>query len=172
MKCHLSTGSNCIISLLENDSARKKGFWVRYGNNEVPSCRFYASFVLLVACFGCELNVRGVVFISVSISGVDILAVFFSGFGSFSLVSSALCFVYAMSILALNIRGLGNADTGSLYRGMEFDLFPKAIASDHAPIILLLSGIKKKWKEDFKFESKWLLEEDFSSNVKDAWESI
>ncbi|KAK9002731.1 hypothetical protein V6N11_060313 [Hibiscus sabdariffa] len=108
MKCHLSTGSNCIISLLENDSARKKGFWVRYGNNEVPSCRFYASFVLLVACFGCELNVRGVVFISVSISGVDILAVFFSGFGSFSLVSPRfpcfLCSVFCVCHVYLGIE--------------------------------------------------------------------
>ncbi|KAK9027970.1 hypothetical protein V6N11_067786 [Hibiscus sabdariffa] len=47
-----------------------------------------------------------------------------------------------------------------------------AIAFDHAPIILLLSGLKKKWKKDFKFESKWLLEEECSSNVKEAWKSI
>ncbi|KAK8596829.1 hypothetical protein V6N12_065308 [Hibiscus sabdariffa] len=47
-----------------------------------------------------------------------------------------------------------------------------AIASDHAPIILLLSDLKKKWKKDSKFESKWLLEEECSSNIKEAWNSI
>ncbi|KAK9008110.1 hypothetical protein V6N11_075012 [Hibiscus sabdariffa] len=55
-------------------------------------------------------------------------------------------------------------------------LFPKAVglieaatASDHNPIILLLGGHRKRRKKDFKFESKWLIEEECSSNVNEAW---
>ncbi|KAK8548192.1 hypothetical protein V6N12_061110 [Hibiscus sabdariffa] len=51
-------------------------------------------------------------------------------------------------------------------------LFPKAIGlldvamgSDHAPILILPQGIKKKYKKEFKFESKWLLEEECTSTV-------
>ncbi|KAK8589898.1 hypothetical protein V6N12_024288 [Hibiscus sabdariffa] len=57
-------------------------------------------------------------------------------------------------------------------------LFPKAVAmldkamgSDHAPVIIHLQGLKKKYKE-FQFESKWLLEEDCTSTVKGSWEPI
>ncbi|KAK8485400.1 hypothetical protein V6N11_037097 [Hibiscus sabdariffa] len=35
-----------------------------------------------------------------------------------------------------------------------------AIGSDHAPIIVLPKGLKRKYRRDFKFESKWFLEED------------
>ncbi|KAK8536027.1 hypothetical protein V6N12_012689 [Hibiscus sabdariffa] len=45
--------------------------------------------------------------------------------------------------------------------------FPKAIgvldaalASDHASICLLLKGINKRYRKEFKFEAKWLLEDD------------
>ncbi|KAK8599817.1 hypothetical protein V6N12_049689 [Hibiscus sabdariffa] len=55
-------------------------------------------------------------------------------------------------------------------------LFPKAIAiidiaiaSDHAPIVLLTNGIMKKVKRDFKFESRWLLEEECSRMVEEEW---
>ncbi|KAK8571592.1 hypothetical protein V6N12_027672 [Hibiscus sabdariffa] len=55
-------------------------------------------------------------------------------------------------------------------------LFPKAIAiidiaiaSDHAPIVLLMNGIMKKVKRDFKFESRWLLEEEYSRMVEEEW---
>ncbi|KAK8515965.1 hypothetical protein V6N12_066803 [Hibiscus sabdariffa] len=40
-----------------------------------------------------------------------------------------------------------------------------AIGSDHAPIIILPQGLKKKYKRDFKFESKWLLEEECTTTV-------
>ncbi|KAK8494626.1 hypothetical protein V6N12_005755 [Hibiscus sabdariffa] len=57
-------------------------------------------------------------------------------------------------------------------------LFPKAIsiidvaiASDHSPIILLVNGVAKKSKKDFKFESRWLIEKDCSQVVKDEWEN-
>ncbi|KAL4312016.1 hypothetical protein GQ457_01G003630 [Hibiscus cannabinus] len=54
--------------------------------------------------------------------------------------------------------------------------FPKAIgmikaavASDHNPIIVFLEGLKKRRKKDFKFESRWLLEEDCHEHVRGAW---
>ncbi|KAK9038985.1 hypothetical protein V6N11_023825 [Hibiscus sabdariffa] len=55
--------------------------------------------------------------------------------------------------------------------------FPRAIAltdiviaSDHAPIVLLTNGAMKKAKKDFKFESKWLCEEECSQVIKEEWE--
>ncbi|KAK9037790.1 hypothetical protein V6N11_022690 [Hibiscus sabdariffa] len=62
---------------------------------------------------------------------------------------------------------------------MEWNfLFPKtisiidaAIASDHSPVIVLTNGIEKKSKREFKFESRWLKEEDCSQVVKTEWES-
>ncbi|KAK8521992.1 hypothetical protein V6N12_066562 [Hibiscus sabdariffa] len=55
-------------------------------------------------------------------------------------------------------------------------LFPKAIsvtdvaiASDHAPIILLINGVEKKVKKEFKFESRWLMEEECAQVVKEEW---
>ncbi|KAK9009078.1 hypothetical protein V6N11_080550 [Hibiscus sabdariffa] len=58
-------------------------------------------------------------------------------------------------------------------------LFPKAlacldvaIASDHAPIILLLQGLNKKGRRDFKFESKWLLEEECAREVTEGWKPV
>ncbi|KAK8506271.1 hypothetical protein V6N12_019963 [Hibiscus sabdariffa] len=54
--------------------------------------------------------------------------------------------------------------------------FPKAIGvldatitSDHAPIFLFLKGMTKKYKKDFKFEAKWILEDECSAKVKDSW---
>ncbi|KAK8498763.1 hypothetical protein V6N12_064052 [Hibiscus sabdariffa] len=54
--------------------------------------------------------------------------------------------------------------------------FPKAIgvleaavASDHDPIILILDGMRKKRKKMFKFESRWLLEEECYTSVSEAW---
>ncbi|KAK8489353.1 hypothetical protein V6N11_082683, partial [Hibiscus sabdariffa] len=44
-----------------------------------------------------------------------------------------------------------------------------AVASNHNPIIMLMEGLKKKRKRDFKFESRWLLEEDCHKNVNEAW---
>ncbi|KAK9044664.1 hypothetical protein V6N11_058559 [Hibiscus sabdariffa] len=84
---------------------------------------------------------------------------------------------------------IGNGFSSSFYmnpRGLAGGLalwwttdnlkFPKAIgtmeatvASDHNPIVLLLDGLKKREKFDFKFESRWLLHEDYSSNIKEAW---
>ncbi|KAL4282690.1 hypothetical protein GQ457_16G028210 [Hibiscus cannabinus] len=43
-----------------------------------------------------------------------------------------------------------------------------AVASDHNPIIVFLEGLKKRSK-DFKFESRWLLEEDCHKHVRGAW---
>ncbi|KAK8473899.1 hypothetical protein V6N11_014368 [Hibiscus sabdariffa] len=58
-------------------------------------------------------------------------------------------------------------------------LFPKAVAmldiamgSDHAPVIIHLQGLKKKYKKEFKFESKWLLEGDCKPTVQSSWEPI
>ncbi|KAK8494411.1 hypothetical protein V6N12_002358 [Hibiscus sabdariffa] len=58
-------------------------------------------------------------------------------------------------------------------------LFPKvvamldiAIASDYAMVIIQLQGLKNNYKKEFKFESKWLLEEDCTSTVQGSWEPI
>ncbi|KAK8514833.1 hypothetical protein V6N12_057729 [Hibiscus sabdariffa] len=55
-------------------------------------------------------------------------------------------------------------------------LFPKAIAiveipvaSDHAPIVLLTNGLKKRTRTEFKFESRWTLEEECSNIVREEW---
>ncbi|KAK9018282.1 hypothetical protein V6N11_001260 [Hibiscus sabdariffa] len=46
------------------------------------------------------------------------------------------------------------------------------IASDHAPIFLLLKGMGKRYKKDFKFEAKWILEDECTDKVKDGWYSM
>ncbi|KAK9032518.1 hypothetical protein V6N11_056778 [Hibiscus sabdariffa] len=63
-----------------------------------------------------------------------------------------------------------------LFTGEWSFMYPKAIGvmeaatkSDHNPILLLLNGPRKKRKKVFKFESKWLLEEDCYDNIKEAW---
>ncbi|KAK8508396.1 hypothetical protein V6N12_055232 [Hibiscus sabdariffa] len=64
-------------------------------------------------------------------------------------------------------------------RSLEWNfLFPRAIsiveaaiASDHAPILLLTNGLEKRAKKDFKFESKWLLEEECPRIVTEEWAS-
>ncbi|KAK9029098.1 hypothetical protein V6N11_026221 [Hibiscus sabdariffa] len=48
-------------------------------------------------------------------------------------------------------------------------IFSTAIGSDHNPLILLLYGRKKKRRQDFKFESKWLLEEECKKKVEGTW---
>ncbi|KAK9035468.1 hypothetical protein V6N11_077508 [Hibiscus sabdariffa] len=57
-------------------------------------------------------------------------------------------------------------------------LFPKAIsiidiaiASDHSPIVLLTNGLMKKVKRDFKFELRWLIEDECSRVVHDEQEN-
>ncbi|GMI66193.1 hypothetical protein HRI_000288600 [Hibiscus trionum] len=54
--------------------------------------------------------------------------------------------------------------------------FPKAMgvmeittASDHTPIVLLTKGLSRKYKRDFRFETKWLLEKDCSQTVDRGW---
>ncbi|KAK9033640.1 hypothetical protein V6N11_049826 [Hibiscus sabdariffa] len=62
---------------------------------------------------------------------------------------------------------------------MEWNfLFPKAIsiidvaiALDHSPIILMVNGVVKKARKEFKFESRWLIEEECSQVVKEEWEN-
>ncbi|KAK9042415.1 hypothetical protein V6N11_017490 [Hibiscus sabdariffa] len=48
-------------------------------------------------------------------------------------------------------------------------IFEVAIGSDHSPLILLTCGFRKKWKKDFKFESRWLIEDECKDNVHSAW---
>ncbi|KAK9042566.1 hypothetical protein V6N11_017635 [Hibiscus sabdariffa] len=48
-------------------------------------------------------------------------------------------------------------------------LLDVAIRSDHAPVIIYPHGLSKKYKRDFKFESKWLLEEECKSTVQASW---
>ncbi|KAK8521764.1 hypothetical protein V6N12_066349 [Hibiscus sabdariffa] len=57
--------------------------------------------------------------------------------------------------------------------------FPKAIgiieaamASNPSPLILLIQGLNKKGKKNFKFESKWLLDEECFHNVREEWELL
>ncbi|KAK8972015.1 hypothetical protein V6N11_053636 [Hibiscus sabdariffa] len=57
-------------------------------------------------------------------------------------------------------------------------LFPKAIsiidiaiALDHSPIIFMVNGVAKKARNEFKFESRWLIEEKCSRAVKEEWEN-
>ncbi|KAL4362395.1 hypothetical protein GQ457_04G024660 [Hibiscus cannabinus] len=57
--------------------------------------------------------------------------------------------------------------------------FPKAVVmldipmgSDHVPVVIYPLGLVKKGKKDFKFESKWFLEEDCTPTVKGCWERV
>ncbi|KAK8477778.1 hypothetical protein V6N11_063581 [Hibiscus sabdariffa] len=59
------------------------------------------------------------------------------------------------------------------------EMFPRALgaldvamASDHAPILLLLQGMPKRCKKDFKFESKWLIEDECFQEVEKGWAPI
>ncbi|OMO91045.1 Endonuclease/exonuclease/phosphatase [Corchorus capsularis] len=56
------------------------------------------------------------------------------------------------------------------------NLFSKALgwyeanlASDHLPLFLCLEKIKKNYRRDFKFESKWLLDQECAQVVEDGW---
>ncbi|KAK8502355.1 hypothetical protein V6N12_046141 [Hibiscus sabdariffa] len=42
---------------------------------------------------------------------------------------------------------------------------------NHAAIVLLTNGVMKKVKRDFKFESRWLIEEECSRLVEEEWTS-
>ncbi|KAK8601718.1 hypothetical protein V6N12_051546 [Hibiscus sabdariffa] len=44
-----------------------------------------------------------------------------------------------------------------------------AVASDHNPIVVLLEGLKRRRKKAFKFETRWLLEDECFTNVNEAW---
>ncbi|KAK8517494.1 hypothetical protein V6N12_016344 [Hibiscus sabdariffa] len=44
-----------------------------------------------------------------------------------------------------------------------------AIGSDHCPVIISLQGTRKKGRRDFKFEMKWLLEEECQMKVNESW---
>ncbi|KAK9037482.1 hypothetical protein V6N11_022393 [Hibiscus sabdariffa] len=46
-----------------------------------------------------------------------------------------------------------------------------AIGSDHAPILILPQVQKGKYRRDFKFESKWLLEEECTSTIQTSWKT-
>ncbi|KAK8533819.1 hypothetical protein V6N12_047223 [Hibiscus sabdariffa] len=82
----------------------------------------------------------------------------------------------------LNQRSVDDAILEKLERilfSLEWsNMFPKAVgildtalAPDHAPILLLTQGLYKKGKKDFKFESKWLLEEECFREVENRWET-
>ncbi|KAK9016939.1 hypothetical protein V6N11_079431 [Hibiscus sabdariffa] len=47
-----------------------------------------------------------------------------------------------------------------------------AIGSDHNPIVLQLEGRPRKYKRDFKFELKWLLEEECNRVVTETWDKM
>ncbi|KAK8995274.1 hypothetical protein V6N11_069715 [Hibiscus sabdariffa] len=44
----------------------------------------------------------------------------------------------------------------------------EAIASNHALVILLLKGMNKKYKRDFKFEAKWILQNECTTHVEES----
>ncbi|XVF38065.1 hypothetical protein REPUB_Repub20aG0065700 [Reevesia pubescens] len=44
-----------------------------------------------------------------------------------------------------------------------------AVALDHCPIILNLDASKKKKRWEFKFETKWFMDQDCDNIVKEAW---
>ncbi|KAK8559133.1 hypothetical protein V6N12_042416 [Hibiscus sabdariffa] len=48
-------------------------------------------------------------------------------------------------------------------------LLETAIGSDHFPVTCNLYGSVRKRKREFKFESKWLLEDDCKPVVMEAW---
>jgi hypothetical protein len=42
--------------------------------------------------------------------------------------------------------------------------------SDHAPILLSTNGKATKTKTHFKFENRWLKEDDFQTHAKKSWQ--
>ncbi|KAK8593086.1 hypothetical protein V6N12_045173 [Hibiscus sabdariffa] len=65
-------------------------------------------------------------------------------------------------------RVLSLLEWGFLFPG-AITIINVAIASDHALIVLLTNGMTKKVKRDFKFESRWLIEEECSRMVEEEW---
>ncbi|KAK8996758.1 hypothetical protein V6N11_020257 [Hibiscus sabdariffa] len=74
------------------------------------------------------------------------------------------------SILEKLDRILSSLDWNFLFL-KAISIIDVAIASDHSPIILLVNGVAKKSEKEFKFESRWLIEEECSQVVKDEWEN-
>ncbi|KAK9037516.1 hypothetical protein V6N11_022425 [Hibiscus sabdariffa] len=50
-------------------------------------------------------------------------------------------------------------------------LVEAAIASDHCPIVLCTDGLSRRSKREFKFDSKWITEEECYNVVKEGWVS-
>ncbi|KAK9001983.1 hypothetical protein V6N11_024676 [Hibiscus sabdariffa] len=75
------------------------------------------------------------------------------------------------SILEKLDRAMCSLEWSSSYP-KAIGLLDVAIGSDHASILILPQGLKKKYKKEFKFESKWLLEEECTSTVQKSWASI
>ena len=65
-------------------------------------------------------------------------------------------------------RCLVNADWCAHYPNTKVLNLP-IIVSDHAPILISTDGSFVKPKQTFKFENWWLMEKDFSSFAKSAW---
>ncbi|KAK9011896.1 hypothetical protein V6N11_039971 [Hibiscus sabdariffa] len=57
----------------------------------------------------------------------------------------------------------------SFFFPKDVGLLEAATVSDHNPIIPLLDDHRKRRGKDFKFESKWLIEEECLSNVNESW---
>ncbi|KAK8564668.1 hypothetical protein V6N12_058251 [Hibiscus sabdariffa] len=65
-------------------------------------------------------------------------------------------------------RVLSSLEWGFLF-SRAIAIIDVAVASDQAPIVLLTNGMMKKVKRDFKFQSRWLIEEECSRMVEEEW---
>ncbi|KAK8567966.1 hypothetical protein V6N12_006533 [Hibiscus sabdariffa] len=67
-------------------------------------------------------------------------------------------------------RILFNVEWSMLFT-KAFSFVELAIGSDHSLIVLHFEGIPRKYRREFKFESKWLLKEECNRVVVEAWDS-
>ncbi|KAK8973453.1 hypothetical protein V6N11_064696 [Hibiscus sabdariffa] len=73
-------------------------------------------------------------------------------------------------ILEKLYRALATVEWSALF-DKAIVLVEAAIASDHCPLVLCTDGLSRRSKREFKFESKWITEEECYNVVKEGWVS-
>ncbi|KAK9000663.1 hypothetical protein V6N11_081152 [Hibiscus sabdariffa] len=67
-------------------------------------------------------------------------------------------------------RALATVEWSALF-DRAIVLVEAAIASDHCPLVLCTDGLSRRSKREFKFESKWITEEECYNVIKEGWVS-
>ncbi|OMO52105.1 reverse transcriptase [Corchorus capsularis] len=65
-------------------------------------------------------------------------------------------------------KAYATVDWSNLFTG-AIGWYEADVASDHCPLLITLEKLKKNRRRDFKFESKWLLDQEFAEVIDDGW---